>query len=179
MVCAWKARSNSLSQASFIRQSTKSDSRERLTTLFRWKNMDNQWHNRLRHPPAFYSNLQPQGYLKRPHLMHNQKVRKFTLEHTSIDCLLFSILCWSNAFSFFQLGMIALPSRKKGGIVGAMGFGPGPLANGPRLTKDYNWVDPSGLTCEPDLRAETQISSFSWKGVDILRMPSLPIGDFI
>ena len=68
---------------------SKSDSRQRLTTLLRWKNVDNQWHNGLRHPPAFYRNLQPQGHLKRPHLMHILKVRKFTLKHTSINCLLF------------------------------------------------------------------------------------------
>ena len=136
LVRAQKACFSHLLQSTFIQQSTKSDSRQHLTTLLRWKNVDNQWYNGLLHPPAFYSNLQPQGFLKRPHLMHIQKVRKFTLEHTNIDCLLFPMLCWSSAFSFFQPGTITLPSRKKGGIVGAMG--PCPLANRPRLTKDYN-----------------------------------------
>ena len=116
LVHAWKARSNSLLQLSFIRQSTKSDSRQCLTTLLCWKNVDNQWHNGLRHPPAFYSNLQPQGYLKRPHLMRIQKVRKFTLEYTSIDCLLFPMLCWSSAFSFSSRGRSPSPVGKRGAL---------------------------------------------------------------
>ena len=111
--------------------------------------------------------------------MHIQKVRKFTLEHISIDCQLFPMLCWSNAFSFFQPRTIALPNRKKGGIVGVMGFGPSPLANRPHPTKNYNWAGPAGLACEPNSRAEAHISSPTRKGVVILRMPSLPIGAFI
>ena len=75
-------------------------------------------------------------------------------------------------FSFFQPRTIALPRGKKRGIVGAMVFGPSPLASKPRITKGYNWAGPSGQACEPNLGAQIQISSPSRKGVHIPRMPS-------
>ena len=62
---------------------------------------------------------------------------------------------------------------------GCHGLWPRPPSQRPRSTKDYNQVGPASLACEPNLRAETQISSSSWKGVDILWMSSLPPGDFI
>ena len=73
---------------------------------------------------------------------------------------------------FFQLGTIALLNRIKGGIMGVMGFGPGPLAIRPRTTKGYSWAGPFDSTCEPNLGARIQISSPSREGVGIPRMPS-------
>ena len=83
---------------------------------------------------------------------------------------------------FYKCEMCLIPCYYKSIyllLIGAMGFGPGPLANRPRPTKDYNWVGPVGLACEPDLTVETQISSPIRKGVDILRISSLPLRDFI
>ena len=64
------------------------------------------------------------------------------------------------------------PQQEKGGIVGALGAGPGPLANRPLTTKGYNWADPSCPTCEPNLGAQIQISSLIRKGIVIPWMPS-------
>ena len=73
---------------------------------------------------------------------------------------------------FFQPRMIALPSRKNGGILGAMGFGLGPLASRPHTTKGYSWADPSDLACETNLGARIRISSPCREGAGIPRMPS-------
>ena len=53
--------------------------------------------------------------------------------------------------------------------MGAMGFGPGPLANRPQPTKEYNWAGPANLACEPNSRVETHISSHIRKGVVMLK----------
>ena len=63
--------------------------------------------------------------------------------------------------------------------MGAKSFGPGPLANRSHPTKDYNWADPVGLACEPNLRTETHTSSPTRKGAAMLCMSSISIGDFI
>ena len=73
---------------------------------------------------------------------------------------------------FFQPGTIALPNKKNGGIVGVIGFSPGPLAIGPRTTKGYSWADPSDSVCEPNLGARIQISSPSRERAGIPWMPS-------
>ena len=75
---------------------------------------------------------------------HSKKLENSKLENTSIDCLLFPRICRSSMFSFFQPRTIALPNRKKGGIVGAMVFGPGPLTSRPSIDKGYNWAGPPG-----------------------------------
>ena len=66
---------------------SKSDSRQHLTDLLITSGTKESTIHQ-----TFYRNLQPQGYPKRSQQIRIQKVSKFTLEHTNIDCPMFPIL---------------------------------------------------------------------------------------
>ena len=75
------------------------------------------------------------------HLTSNAHPRKLENLHRNIPALIAYCSPWYDdqaLFSFFQPGTVALPSRKKGGIVGASGPGPGPLVRRPSTIKGYN-----------------------------------------